>query len=192
MLQVNIITKIYCPKWTTNTHSEVSFVLILTAFLSVVICFFVSVLVHMHHTLWWGRLWWGHRLRSESKGGRERGKTRRDNERQKVKWKTSLPLPLGLISFGPQWSSPFKPPSQTICWHLRLKPCHVTPNLLSARTRQEMRKSREGEWARKNVRLFLVAACSPPFMGAVAYFICKKGVYFCLSLKGAEATKWPV
>ncbi len=46
---------------------------------------------------------WG---QSQREGGRERGKTRRDNERQKVKWKTSLPLPLGLISFGPQWSSP--------------------------------------------------------------------------------------
>lgn len=157
---------------------------------------FVSVLVHIHHTLWWGRLWWGHRLRSEWKEGREnaRGKTRRDTERQKVKWKTSLPLPLGLISFGPPLPSPSNhhqkqsaavSASNPVMW---LQICFQQGQDRKWESREKVNEQER----MSDSSLLLHVHHSTTFYDCCCSFHMQKGRYFYLSLKGAEATKWPV
>ncbi len=79
------------------------------------------------------------------KGREGEGEDKDGQRKTKGEVKDIPPSPFGPNLIWTPMIIPLKPPSQTIGWRLRFKSCHVTTNLLSARTRQEMRKSREGE-----------------------------------------------
>lgn len=165
----HVITEIRCPKWTTNAQSEVSFQWWFVLVLVHTVCIMHCGEVDCDEDTDWGQSQW-----EGKRGGRQRGTTKD----KKVKWKTSLPLPLGLISFGPPLSSPsnhhYQP--QSACVSSSFMSCDSKSAFSKDKTGNEKVKRR---WMSKKEFQILPRHCmfstAEHFMSVVAHLIYKKG-----------------